>query len=332
MSSAGVSPDQRVADAEPPPAPTVDIAVEERILRDVVVFRGVVVTVDEYPVSAPELDDLVPVVVALPVGVGDQVVSGQVVAVVADRPVIVVAMPVPLYRPMVRGITGEDVGRLQRALQALGYEVEIDGRFGRQTQAAIKSLYEALGFSTAMDGEGRAAQVMVPLGELIGVRSFPAVVASISTTEGSVAEGPLLFITSSELAIDATVDSSLAPLLTPGTEATADGGWELEVLSNTGRDDTGRAVVRLRAIEPLSADMLGRDLRIEAELTATNEPVLAVPVTAIRSSADGEQIRLVESDGTVRIVGVITGVSIGGWVEIVHADEDLDPGMLVRVG
>ncbi|MDP3984159.1 MAG: hypothetical protein Q8Q52_04035, partial [Acidimicrobiia bacterium] len=48
LSSAGVSPDQRVADAEPPSPPTVDVAVEERVLRVVVVFRGVVASVDRH--------------------------------------------------------------------------------------------------------------------------------------------------------------------------------------------------------------------------------------------------------------------------------------------
>jgi hypothetical protein len=332
LSSSGVSPEQRIADAEPPAPPTVDVAVEERVLRDVVVFRGVVASVEQHPVSAPDLGDLLPVVVDLPVGVGEPVASGQVVAVVSDRPVIVVGMPVPLYRALTRGVVGEDVSRFQRALIELGYEVEVDGLFGRETQAATKSLYEELGFEAATEGEGRAAQVLVPLGEIVGVASFPAVVASVNATVGSVADGPLLFVTTSELVVDATVETSMAPLLAAGTRAIAEGDWELEVLSNTGRDETGRAVVRLGALEALPAEMLGRDLRIEAELVATEGPVLAVPVTAIRSGADGELIRVVGPDGGVRSVGVRTGVSVGGWVEIVSADEELSPGTLVRVG
>lgn len=332
LSSAGVSPDQRVADAEPPPPPVVDVAVEERVLRDVVVFRGVVASVDRHPVAAPDVDDLLAVVVDLPVGVGEPVVSGQVVAVVSDRPVIVVGMPVPLYRTLTRGVVGEDVSRFQRALIELGYEVEVDGLFGRETQAATRSLYEDLGFEAATEGEGFAAQVVVPLGEVVGVASFPAVVASVNATVGSVADGPLLFVTTSELVVDAVVETSLAALLAPGTRAMAEGDWELVALSNSGRDETGRAVVRFGAVEAMPSGMLGRDLRIEAELAATEGPVLAVPVTAIRSGADGEQVRVVGPDGGVRSVGVRTGISVGGWVEIVSADEELSPGMLVRVG
>ena len=58
VSSKGVSPEQRVADAEPPPPPVVEVAVEERVLRDAVVFRGVVTAVGSVPVGAPNVGDV----------------------------------------------------------------------------------------------------------------------------------------------------------------------------------------------------------------------------------------------------------------------------------
>lgn len=381
LSSMGVSPEQRVADAEPPPPPVVEVVVEERELSDVVVFRGLVSAVDSIPVEAPELDGVSPVVVDLPVSVGTEVVPGDLVAVVADRPVFVLDMPVGLYRSLTPGVEGEDVIRLQEALLSLGYEVDIDGLNGPKTQGAVADFYADRGFEAADSGEetrdalqaadeevrqarlgvedarrggdptlvsrardalrlaeqaqAKAAArvgVVVPLGEMLGVTGFPAVVSSVDVAVGEVADGSLLSLTTSGMVVDAAVDSSLGAFLAPGVEAVGEDEWRLVVLSNDGRDDTGRTIVRLGAVESLPADRLGRDIRVEAILAATDGPVVAVPITAVRSRDDGEFVRVANGDGTWREVGVVTGVSIGGWVEILGSGEELPAGTLVRLG
>jgi hypothetical protein len=383
VSTSGVSPEQRIADAEPPPPPVVVVEVEERYLNDSVVFRGTVVGVDSVEIGAPELSNgSAPVVVELPLAVGERVGSSGVVAVVSDRPVIVVSMPVPLYRTLLPGVVGEDVARFQEMLVGEGFEVVIDGRFGRESQEATVEFYEGLGFAAVRTGEEldealraaedgvraarlavedarqvggttlarardelRAAEeardraavrvgVVVPLGEVVGVGGLPATVSSVDTRVGEVVEGPVLRLTTSELVVDAVVDSRVAALLAPGVEAMAgDGGeWGLVVVSNDGQDDQGRSVVRLEAADPIPADLLGADVRVEAVLAATEGPVVAVPVTAVRSGSDGEFVRVVEPDGSVREVGVTPGMSIGGWVEIAGSEGELVPGMLVRAG
>src|SRR3990172_6182412 len=108
-SSAGVSPAQRAADADPPPPPVVEGEIELRQLKDVAVFHGVVAAVGSQTVTAPDLYGWLPVIVELPVQVGGSVTAGDVIAVVSDRPVIVMLMRVPLYRTLGLGSQGEDV-------------------------------------------------------------------------------------------------------------------------------------------------------------------------------------------------------------------------------
>ncbi len=333
VSNAGVSPAQRVADADPPPAPVVDVEVEERRLVDVAVVRAQVTAPEVRSVGAPALGDLSPVVIDVPVSVGDQVDAGSVLAVVADRPVIAVSMPVPLYRELTAGAEGPDVERWQHALNDMGYESPTDGRFDEATQAATRSFYEDSGFAPVTTSTGEGDQVWVPLGEVVGLGELPGVVSAVEAVQGTVAEGPLLSITAGDLVLTATVEPSLASLMTPGTSATAaDEGWDLTVVSNHERDDQGRSIVRLEAHSSIPSEAFGRDVRVEVSLAATDTEVLAVPVAAVGSSADGAHVRVVDPDGEVRSVGITTGASIGGWVEIVDSDDDLTAGTVVRAG
>src|SRR5690606_12184172 len=99
VSQASVSPEQRMANAEPPPAAVVDVQLEERVLEDTIIVRGRVVTAESLDVMAPGaggLDDEgaggASVVVDTPVAEGDVVEAGDVVAVVSDRPVFVLPL------------------------------------------------------------------------------------------------------------------------------------------------------------------------------------------------------------------------------------------------
>lgn len=405
IATRGVSPEQRTADASAPSKPHVDIAIEERQLSDTVVLRGVAVAVDEQPVIVPEMSDRAAIVVALPKEPRDEVLAGDVVAVVADRPVAVLEMDVPLYRTLKPGLAGDDVRRLQQALNNLGFELETDGHFGSQTQNAVRTFYADRGFSvvdtgpeasqalenaeaavraarnavaqqqsdlnrilsnpappgdstatgsevelsTAQRGlaEARAqlaeaetqrnraaAQVgvVVPLGELVGVAKLPAVVTNVAAQVGQVSDGPLLSITAEEFALEATADSTLVPLLMPGTPATVGSdAWPAEVIDNLGLDANGLPIVRLKLNGSMPAEMLGTDLRIEATVAATDAPVIAVPLAAIRSNSTGEFVHVVQSSGETQPVAVQPGASIGGWVELVEPDQTLSPGVLVRL-
>lgn len=77
-------------------------------------------------------------------GIGDVATPGDAVIDVSGRPVIMLQMPFPLYRDLSPGARGEDVTALQRSLSSLGlYAGPIDGSYGPQTSAAVRSLYRA---------------------------------------------------------------------------------------------------------------------------------------------------------------------------------------------
>src|SRR5680860_1154402 len=88
MSRTAVTPEQRIADAEPPPLPVVDVQIERRVLEDSLVFRGVVEPVRVLEIGAPEMSDRSAIVVDIPAQQSDTVGEGDVIAVVSDLSLI----------------------------------------------------------------------------------------------------------------------------------------------------------------------------------------------------------------------------------------------------
>lgn len=83
------------------------------------------------------------VVTATRAAVGDRVRSGDAPVFVSGRPLILVALRVPLYRDLHPGDLGDDVRDLQQALRDLGlYAGAANGEYGTKTAAAVKGLYE----------------------------------------------------------------------------------------------------------------------------------------------------------------------------------------------
>jgi peptidoglycan hydrolase-like protein with peptidoglycan-binding domain len=404
VARASVSPEQRLADAAPPPAAVADAVLEERVLQDSVVIRGRVEVEYEMEIPAPTSPtEALPVVVELPVGVGGQASSGQVIAVVADRPVMVLEMAVPLWRSLHPGDEGSDVERLQRALGELGYRVVVDGEYGPVTQQAVRQWYRDAGFAaqeellpadlpadaggqvpqgepevpsptgegetgtdpgTAESGEpaseGAAAPapaepelgVVVPLGEVIGVADLPATVTDLPTPVGSQAvDGPVAVLSPSNHVVRAYVEPGRAELLTPGTAGVAeiDGvaeSWPVEVVGSAPPEDgdsgmgddpeTGGAdaapdsegAIVFAPTVPFGPDAVGKSVQVSVTLESTEVPVLAAPISAVRTDADGEYLQVAGDDGEPVRVPITPGRSIGGWVELVDPG-DLEPGLTV---
>lgn len=74
-------------------------------------------------------------------------------------------------------------------------------------------------------------------------------------------------------------------------------------------------------------------VRISIVASATAGKVLAVPLSSIYSRTDGTTFVTIDSEGATRDVTVRTGISGGGWIEIISSTEDaLRAGSLVVVG
>jgi len=140
------SPAQAVADATPPPATPVTVAVESRVLAEELVLRGRVERQPGTGVTVPIPSTVSPVVTAVPLSVGDRLLEGDLLVELAGRPVIVLEGDFPAYRDLTGGLEGPDVVALQEALVRLGYENEVDSVFGRETQSALTTLYADRGY------------------------------------------------------------------------------------------------------------------------------------------------------------------------------------------
>jgi peptidoglycan hydrolase-like protein with peptidoglycan-binding domain len=98
------------------------------------------------PVTVTAPDDVQAVITQQRVNPGDPVHSGSALVDLADRPVIALELPFPLYRDLYAGDSGADVTAVQQALADIGeYTGRVDGVFGPATQSALRKLYAAVG-------------------------------------------------------------------------------------------------------------------------------------------------------------------------------------------
>lgn len=138
----------------------VTATVERRPLRASVIVRGRVVVVDEVTVTAPPRPDgqVSSVVTAAPLEPNASIASGRPLLEVNGRPIVAMAMRIPLYRDIVAGTTGPDVAALRDELGRLGYDTSGDapGAFGPATQDAVDELFGAAGYEAGYSAGTRA--------------------------------------------------------------------------------------------------------------------------------------------------------------------------------
>lgn len=207
--------------------------------------------------------------------------------------------------------------------------------------------------------------VVVPLGEVVGIRDLPATVTGLPSPVGSEAlDNPVAVLSPAGYVVRAQVEPARAELLTPGTSGVAeiDGvtqTWDVEVVAPDGAPTDGAptdggapegsttgagagqepstssafaedAIVFMPTV-PFSQDMIGSSVRIEVTLDSTEQPVLAAPIAAVRTNSDGEYLEVADDDGEPERVPITPGRSIGGWVELVNPG-DLEAGLTVLLG
>ena len=146
----------------PPPPTTITAPVTRRTLSEQIVFRATAGPAATVAVPAPGVrDGERAVVTASPTRVGAMVTEGDVVSVVAGRPVFVLQGSTPAYRPLSIGSSGPDVAELQAALERLGFDASPDpaGTFQRATSDAIGDWYQARGYEVAGPTSDEQARV-----------------------------------------------------------------------------------------------------------------------------------------------------------------------------
>jgi HlyD family secretion protein len=153
------SPQEALADTAAPSRGLLTAPVELRVLTDTVVLRGTVTAGSSLEVTPVPAEGR-PVVTRMRVGTGQEFAAGSVLIEVAGRPLIALAGPIPAYRDLRPGMSGDDVAQLQKSLRQLGHGPQrADGVFGTGTKTALTNLYNELGYEVATTGDGDDAAV-----------------------------------------------------------------------------------------------------------------------------------------------------------------------------
>ena len=141
--------------------PAITAPVELSPLEMSMVVRASVVNVDEVTIVAPPRADgqTASVVTRAPPATGAPVEPGISVIEINGRPIMVLAMSVPLFRDITPGTSGPDVSSLQRELTRLGFEVSGDevAVFGPASQSAVGDLFDRAGYEPAFVAGSRGA-------------------------------------------------------------------------------------------------------------------------------------------------------------------------------
>jgi hypothetical protein len=367
------SPAQVAAQTAAPPPSVITAPVTKEVLSETIVLRGtfgVGSTLSFTPSSvastAANAGGGGMVVTGRYVQPGDQVHSGEVVAEVSDRPVFVLQGPLPLWRNLVPGESGKDVGELQAALAGLGYSSGADqyGYFGAGTEAGVEAFYRGIGYPPPIEstsgsggsgssGSGTASHsaaapppVIVPMSEAWFVPRLPAEVMTVPAQVGAVSPTSLLTIAQGALQLTGQLDPSEGSLVKAGMSVSVysdvTGYTGAGTISSVGtgivQASGGNASYVPVGVQPDAswpASLNGQNVQITITAVTTGRPVLAVPVAAVSYNASGQaEVILSGPGGARRRVFVRAGLSAGGYVEVSASSAPglLRPGALVVVG
>lgn len=330
----------------------VTVDVELRVVQERRVLQGAVAPGTRTEVTyTPSADsDVVPYVTAAGPASGQPLHSGSLLFAVADSPFVALHVSSPLYRSLRVGDVGEDVRAFEAALASLiTGDYDVDDTFTENTLLAAEALWERLGYDLPAEDVTPAApsststpqptatapsepvlRSYVDVREIVQLSSDSATV--ISTSEvGDLAgsDEPIAVVAGSSSHIAARVSVVDESAFVVGTQITAStpgrsdstatvaelgdfevGSTEGEEAKGAGRD----AVVSL----PDGWDDLPEGTIVQISPVVSAEPVLAVPLTAIRDAASSphvivQQAQSHEPESRINVVILATG---DGWAEI----------------
>ncbi len=286
------------------------------------------------------------VVTLRPLSTGAPITFGTRIVEISGRPLFAFKGQ-PAYRDLHGGDSGRDVSSLQGGLTALGYRPDTDGRFGAKTQAALGMFYASHGYIARRDAHG----IIAPVNEFAYVPNLPARLADAPGQLGSDPTAKSIRVDSLDAPVAivdvSSVVSARLPLGTPVvlqcgpvsvTGSLDDAVTTSDSVSGPGSPANGGAAAASsalsRAVQSRSAlpgSAVGAQCSGSAISTLT-PPVLAVPVSAVYSTAGGLSVLHVRSPTELATVTIDVGANAGGFVELRDAPPAVVEGTLVVVG
>lgn len=307
--------------------------VELRVVDDAVPFAGVIEDGSRLSLSPPQNGPSV--VVRAPLRVGDSVEPGTFLGLVSGAPTFALRGPLPLYRSLARGDSGEDVLALQAALAAAGLKVETTGRFDGQTATAISELHKRADVPFNV-------WAPLPLGMFLPIPSgggFVDYVAPVGATLSD--EQPLVRIVTEAKRVVFRVDVLTSDGITEGqvveVRAPGDVQFSAAVIAVgsfvEGRDGliSGKDVIAIS--EDSQLEFLEPSTPVNVTVSTPEEPGLAVPISALRQDDDGIYVLVEDRVAATQLrVDVEVLRSGGGWAAVTEeSGEELTPGRRVLV-
>ena len=239
-----------------------------------------------------------------------------------------------VYRTMTVGLEGDDVRQLEENLADLGYAdregFSVDGVFDDATAAAVSDWQRATGQDP--DGMVGVADIVFVVGPVRigswsqGVEVGQQLAVGASLASLTVIEAPVDGRMSTTQRVVALVPLSDRDLVSEGItvnvelpDGTDIGGVVAAINPSPVFDDqTGENAVEVTILlaEPVSEVWIGATTDVEITETLIEE-ALVVPATALLALVEGGYaVEVVTEDGSVRLVGVETGLFVDGDVEV----------------
>jgi multidrug efflux pump subunit AcrA (membrane-fusion protein) len=226
-----------------------------------------------------------------------------------------------------------------------------------QQESALEAAQQELDDAQQALAEAEAAVATpLPNSEAVYLTSLPRRVDEVLIAIGAALDGPLLQVSGAALQVKVTVSEDEAALLkagmtaqltVPGTGSVAAtiGSVATAAPSTDAADATRREVILAPAqlTTEQSTALRGANIKVIIDVASTQGEVLAVPLAALFSDADGNiQVEVLAVDGSTRFQRVTTGLTAGGQVEVHPVDaggapvaesaDTLDQTSLVVVG
>lgn len=211
---------------------------------------------------------------------------------------------------------------------------------GPDNDEMVSAVEELNSAKVRRDEAALAAVTPLPRAQIMFLNEFPSRVTAMDVSVGDLIDGDHVGIEVSRGSIGVVVE------LTPEAGHLVHKGMAVSVedarsgVSFTATVDSEPASTRagdsveifVMPDSPISPDLVGTDVKVTIQLAATAGRVLAAPITAVTTGADGtSRVELVTPDGTTKDVRVRTGVMIDGWVELVDPPQELKDGTKIRV-
>ena len=242
--------------------------------------------------------------------------------------------------------TPEELAQLRAEVDAAREQADQATAQAEDAKRSVASAKRSLSEARASLNEARRALAHpVPASEFVFFPALPIRVDAVFASRGDVAQGELMRVSGSRLAIDSSVKVEEADLVEVGMPVQIDlqrlgisVAGKITVVDpapGTRELDPGRVYIEVVPDE-VKAELNNTNVRITIPVTArsTEGEVLAVPAAALSATGSGETIvTVLEDDGSTRTVTVTAGLATaGGLVQVTPLDGELSESDWVVVG